>query len=68
MPVFLELKCKITKKLFNREINPLSEFYTNGENFRIREIADWITKRGNPQHNTKLELVSYSILKHKNTQ
>ncbi len=61
MPAHLTLKCKTTGKQFFREINPLSEFYSGSEDFRLREIADWIKERGNPQHRTRLELVSYFI-------
>ena len=56
--VHLTLKCKRTGKLFNREINPLAEFFRKNP---LREIADWIQERGNPQHNTTLELVSYRV-------
>jgi len=61
MPAHLTLKCKVTGKKFFREYNPLSEFYSGSEEFRLRDIADWIRERGNPQHGTSLELVSYFV-------
>jgi len=61
MPAHLTLECETTGKKFFREINPLSEFYSGNEEFRLREIADWIRDRGNPQHATSLKLVSYFI-------
>ena len=56
MTVYLTLKCMATGKVFHREINPLKESFRKNP---LGEIADWIALRGNPQHNTDLELVSY---------
>lgn len=56
--VYLTLKCKRSGKLYYREINPLAEFFRKNP---LREIAGWIKERGNTQHNTELELVSYII-------
>lgn len=56
MTVYLTLKCKTTGRIFYREINPMAEFFRKNP---LGEIADWIKERGNPQHNTALELVSY---------
>ena len=57
MSVYLHLRCKRTGKEVSREINPLQEAFRRNP---LGEIADWIALRGNPQHNTELELISYS--------
>lgn len=45
-----------SKKLFYLEINPLKEFFVKNP---LNEIENWIQERGNAQHKTELEIVSY---------
>ena len=61
MHTLIDIKDTKTGKIYTREVNFLSEFYTGTEDRREREINKWIEERANPQHQSKMELVSYRI-------
>ena len=60
--IHLILKETKTGKIKERTIGSCSEFAAGGLNYRLRFINDWIEERGVPQHESELELISYTYL------
>jgi hypothetical protein len=65
--IVLTLKDTNTGNEVYREIGVPSAFNFGGYKTKDRFIQDWIETRGNPQHNTKLEYVSWEYFNSLNT-
>ena len=49
------------KKKYYREIGVDELYWESNNKDRLQYIQDWIQERGNPQHETTLELIAYEI-------
>ena len=58
-PIIATFKDEMTGELIEREIGMLSEFFLWSEDYRTRQCQEWADTRGNDQHDTILNFVSW---------
>jgi len=60
--IIVTIKDTKTGKEYQREINPLSEFYGNSHQAQVIYIEEWIRDRANAQHDSIMGYVSHKVV------